>query len=275
MQAAGRQGMLSGQHIEYMYFIKSDVLKSERVWFRGVVQSLVDKKGGADSCWYEVLFEADQTTEVVRLSTKALGRQWRMAEDEAQSGVGAPPSSWDYLLRGNPLIPSAFLKFQRWVSADPAVLVISEHGFEPDDKHTSFLLQYMIQALVPVQVAYFQGCTSLAKERPFTLLLELLQLGTIWSANLGEISFTVDQTKRLAEALVSSSVGFMFYECNAGALKERFQAILRANRKKASCRYIMGDDEDQNEVCAVQTAACAVLRTPHTVAFPDSRGHCP
>ena len=99
-----------------------------------------------------------------------------------------------------------------------------------------------------VQVAYLQGTVIFQKSEMFPLLLELIKQRNIWSINLGELKFSIDQMTQLKNALKESIVSFMFYECDSlPHLKDELRGIIRNNRSY-NTKWKLSSDETQNEI---------------------------
>ena len=73
------------------------------------------------------------------------------------------------------------------------------------------------------QVAFLQGMVPLQDDALFPRLVDLLSVCPVWSLNLGELRFSESQCSKLADALRTSGVTHLFYECTvAGQWKEEY-----------------------------------------------------
>lgn len=177
-------------------------------------------------------------------------------EDEPQecNPEGEYPSltnmhgGWAGPLRDHGLPGSVARKVASFLQARPAVLHADELINKKDAQQVRYLMQRLIAQRMPIQVIFLQGVIPLQSEDLFPRLLELLAVCPIWSMNLGELRFSDEQCGRLAEALKTSGVTHLFYECTvAGQWKEVFRTAIRANRSKHGF-YRLGPDSEQNRV---------------------------
>jgi SAM-dependent methyltransferase len=113
-------------------------------------------------------------------------------------------------------------------------------------------LQYLVQMHTPIQVLYVQNNMELVESSPaFDALCELLQQGSIWAVNIGDVPFTPEQYKQLRAALRTSRVAFI-YVCDTHVSKEDREVlkdITRGTRRSRNeAPWVLGDNEAQNNV---------------------------
>ena len=84
-------------------------------------------------------------------------------------------------------------------------------------------MMQLIKYRMPIQVAFLQGMVPLMDDALFPRLIDVLSVCPVWSLNLGELRFSESQCERLADALRTSGVTHLFYECTvAGQWKEEY-----------------------------------------------------
>ena len=134
-------------------------------------------------------------------------------------------------------------RIEKWTSE--LVMDVSKIGKEKKFDVEIFL-EYVLKNQ-SVEIVYLHGATPLLQEPLFEKLLQVLQKQTLWSLNLGELTFSKCQLERLKISLELSCVTHMFYECDKTPLKDVLRAVIRANRRKHS-RWKYGDDHTHNKV---------------------------
>ena len=142
------------------------------------------------------------------------------------------------------------------MSGNTEILRVTDilHAHKTEEAQTDYLLSN----IPAVQVAYLQGMRA-----TFEVLTAFITRTGVWSLNLGEIRFTVDELTVLEECIKKSQVTHMFMQdetltdCDKdmrrrgwkiGRWKMRFRDAIRLNRKKHR-RYLLAvGAEKQNAV---------------------------
>ena len=194
------------------------------------------------------------------------------ADEIASERLSTMQGAWTGIPRDHGVTVSVIRKVQTFLQSRQAVMHLDLLINKKDPLEVRYLMHHVLAQRMPVQVAFLQGAVPLQHDDLFPRLLDLLERCPVWSLNIGELRFSEQQCARLAEALKTSGVTHLFYECTvAGQWKDVYRGTIRANRGKHGL-WRFGPDAEQNHVVlAAVKNWCVAGREPRALALARSR----